>query len=222
MYRGADDWRALYEERKALWIHDGNPECPHAELTSGKHSSGFFNSRLIIKDERLLFMAVADLIELSERGGPTINGDIVIGPQTGATLLAKYISRQLSVSKGKEHLFISPAKKIVNGEKTMVFTPRESELIFGRRILLCDDVLTTGGSVNLVANAINEFKGIILPFILVLVNRSGLKEINGRKIIALIDKEMPVWDSADVCPLCQAGSIAIRPKDNWEALNATY
>lgn len=59
-----------------------------------------------------------------------------------------------------------------------------------------------------------------LSHILVLVNHTGLKEINGMKIISLIDKEMPMWQPND-CPLCKAGSIAVRPKDNWELLNTT-
>jgi len=32
----------------ALWIHDGNPQRPHALLTSGNHSNGFFNASFIM------------------------------------------------------------------------------------------------------------------------------------------------------------------------------
>ena len=38
---------------------------------------------------------------------------------------------------------------------------------------------------------------------------------------AVIDKAMPMWVPEE-CPLCQAGSEAIRPKGNWDRLTADY
>jgi hypothetical protein len=52
------------------------------------------------------------------------------------------------------------------------------------------------------------------------VNRSGLKEVNGLKIIALIDRHLPIWEAAE-CPLCKGESEAIPAKgDNWQRLMA--
>lgn len=42
----SDLWIDRFKERDALWLHDGNVRRPHALLTSGKHSDGFFNSVL--------------------------------------------------------------------------------------------------------------------------------------------------------------------------------
>ena len=103
----------------------------------------------------------------------------------------------------------------------MVFSDEELDLLPNQSILLCEDVLTTGGSVDLAATAVTNAGGIVLPFILVLVNRSGLTEANGKKIVALIDRPMPMW-TPEECPLCKQGSEAIRPKDNWMRLNAAY
>ena len=103
----------------------------------------------------------------------------------------------------------------------MVFNEEELRLLPKKSILLCEDVLTTGGSVDLVAKAITSAHGTVLPFILVLVNRSGLTEASGNKIVALIDQPMPMW-TPEECPLCKEGSEAIRPKDNWALLNAIY
>ena len=82
-------------------------------------------------------------------------------------------------------------------------------------------MLTTGGSVDRAATAVTNAGGIVLPFLLVLVNRSSLTEASGKKIVALIDRSMPMW-TPDECPLCKDGSEAVRPKDNWARLNATY
>jgi orotate phosphoribosyltransferase len=222
MLRTQDGWIDEYTKRGALWIHDDNKQRPHALLTSGKHSNGFFNSRLVISDEILLRDAACDLVELFvQQGGDVSKVDGVVGPQTGATMLAQLISEQLMAFTRSDCFWSSPAKKEEQGKKTMIFDPYEKGLIFFNSILLCDDVVTTAGSVNLTAEAVQDVSGVVLPFVLVLVNRSGLKEINGRKIIALIDRSMPTWE-LDKCPLCDSGSEAIRPKDNWARLNATY
>ena len=88
---------------------------------------------------------------------------------------------------------------------------------------MVEDVLTTGGSVDLTAEAVTNAGGVVLPFVIILVNRSGLTEVNGKKIVALIDRPMPMW-TPDECPLCKQGSEALRPKgtENWDRLNAEY
>ena len=220
--RTQDEWILQYKLKGALWIHDGNPKRPHALLTSGKHSNGFFNSRLVIPDEALLYEAASDLLELFARnGGDVYKVQGVVGPQTGATKLAELVSQQLP---NANCFFASPAKsEMESGGKFMLFSNDELSILPGKEILLCEDVLTTGGSVSLTAAAIFFATGFTLPFVLALVNRSGLEEVNGWKIVALIDQAMPMW-VADECPLCQQGSEAIRPKGpaEWARLNANY
>lgn len=217
-------WVRQYEAKKALWIHDGNPKRPHALLTSGKHSNGFFNSRLVIPDEVLLREAVSDLLKLFVFHG----GDIgvvegVVGPQTGATKMSEYASDQITAYTRRECFWASPAKSENHGIKSMVFTQEELTFLPGQQVLLYEDVLTTGGSVDLTTTAIINAGGIVLPYVLVLVNRSGRTEVSGKKIIALINREMPMW-GAEYCPLCSEGSEAIPAKDptNWTRLNAIY
>lgn len=219
MFRDTDGWVNAYKERGALWIHDGNSKSPHALLASGKHSTGFFNSRLIIADELILKEGASDLIELLMDLGVDISEvGCVVGPQTGATKLAELICGQIKTITHSECFWVSPAKGEVKGQKAMVFTDEDVPLVTGQTVLLCEDVLTTGGSVELTSIAVENIGGNILPFVLVLVNRSGLSEVGGRKIISLIPKSMPVYE-VDECPLCKEGSNALRPKDNWAELN---
>jgi len=218
-------WVKQYQRKDALWIHDGNLKRPHALLSSGKHSNGFFNSRLVIPDEALLRAAALDLLYLLfiQEGGNILKIEGVVGPQTGATKLAELISGQVPPYTNGACFWASPAKKEIDGVKSMVFSDEELRLLPGKQILLCEDVLTTGGSVGLVDTAVTDAGGIVLPFILVLVNRSGRKEVDGKKIVALIDHPMPMW-VAEECPLCKEGSEAIRPKGppEWARLNAAY
>lgn len=222
MKRTAEGWISQYKLKGALWIHDGNQNRPHALLTSGKHSKGFFNSRLVIPDEELLRDAASDLLELfAQQGGEISKVQGVVGPQTGATKLAELLSNELMACAHGECFWASPSKHEEGGKKSMVFSSEDLAILPNQSVLLCEDVLTTGGSVDLAVDAVTSARGEVLPFILVLVNRSGLTEIGGRKIIALIDRPMPMW-TPDECPLCKEGSEALRPKDNWTALNATY
>ena len=227
MIRTMDQWIEQYREKDALWIHDGNPKRPHALLTSGKHSNGFFNSRLVIPDETLLCDAASDLLELLANSGEATGLGItmVVGPQTGATKLAELISKQVPNYTGEECFWASPTKNEEDGKKSMVFSTEDLVVLSGQSVLPCDDVLTTSGSVGLTTTAVTAAGGIVLPFVLVLVNRSGLTDANGKKIIALIDHPMPMWNpESNGCPLCVAGSEAIRPKgkEEWARLNAAY
>ena len=217
-----DEWILEYQRKGALWIHDDNPKRPHALLTSGKHSNGFFNSRLVIPDENLLHAAASDLLKLfEEQGGDSTKIQGVVGPQTGATRLAQLLSNEVNQTTGNYCFSASPAKAGEGAEKSMVFSDEERKIIHSEYVLLCEDVLTTGGSVDLAVEAVERAGGVAMPYVLVLVNRSGLTEVGGRQIIALIDRAMPMWEPDD-CPLCKNGSEAVRPKENWAKLNANY
>ncbi|MBX4210805.1 hypothetical protein KW783_02415 [Candidatus Parcubacteria bacterium] len=90
MYRDESDGIRVYQEKDALWIHDGNPKRPHALLTSGKHSGGFFNSKLVTEDPELLQEAAANLgVRLLSAHLESNLVDRVVGPATGATKLAQ-------------------------------------------------------------------------------------------------------------------------------------
>jgi orotate phosphoribosyltransferase len=211
-------WIDAYRDKGALWISDGNPERPHALLTSGKHSNGFFNSVLVTDDPALLKRAVSAL--LTKVSHTETAPDRVVGPAMGAITLAYEVASVLGrgclsgyAEKGADHNDVE--------RKFMVFN--KTKIIPGEKILVVEDVLTTGGSVERLVEAVVRADGIILPYVLVLVNRSGLTEVGGKKIISLIDEEMPIWE-ADECPLCKKSSTALRPRegDNWVKLNGNY
>ncbi len=223
MHRTTDGWTKVYQEKNALWFHDGNPKRPHALLTSGNHSNGFFNSKLVTDDDTLREEAVDDLVEIllvTEKFDMS-TVDRVVGPATGATRLAESMSINISTRLLYPCQWASPEKDGEDQHKRMVF--KETKVFPGESVLLCEDVITTGGSVDLTADAAYRAGGILLPYIIVLVNRSGFKEINNKKVVALIDRPMPIW-TPSLCPLCEKGSQAIRPKgtENWARLNAIY
>lgn len=224
MYRTEQEWIQVYKDKGALAIHGGNPKAPHFLLTTDQnHSNGFFNSKPLISNREQLFEAACDLVELFASSGGDLNlVECVVGPQTGATLLAEYIAERISKITKKEVKFASPKKSKENGQKKMKFSMFDEFLrVEKNSVLLCDDVLSTGGSVALANDEVVRCRGRSLPFVLSLVNRSGYDSADNRKIVALINHPMPIWTPAE-CPLCAIGSKALRPKENWAALTAVY
>ncbi|MDP3961615.1 MAG: hypothetical protein Q8Q26_16395 [Pseudorhodobacter sp.] len=220
--RTEEGWIEVYQKKDALWIHDGNPSRPHALLSSGMHSTGFFNSRLVIPDEALLREAASDLVDSVEMSCDIVWVDRVVGPETGATKLAEFISDEIGKRRGRPCAWASPAKTGDGRNKSMAFRDPDRMVLPGETILLCEDVLTTGGSVELTAKASINARGTVMPFVVALVNRSGFKFAGGKRLIVLIDRAMPAWVPEE-CQMCPE-SKPLFPKDpaNWASLNATY
>lgn len=222
MHRTTEEWIKEYERRGALWIHDGNPRRPHVRLSKGEHSTGFFNSGIVMQDPSVLNQAASDIVEMLTAGGFDIElPDRVVGPAMGAITWVHDVARKIGEKRGRPCLTAYTEKTSGNGVPKMMFSRTKIEP--GEKILLGEDVLTTGSSVEAVRNAVLESHGVVLPWIALIVNRSGMRFPSGA---ALIDRAMPKWDpEKEPCPLCAEGSEVLHPaKDpaNWERLNATY
>lgn len=208
---------ALLEEYKkigAFWVHDDNPKRPHALLTSGKHSNGFFNGSKVIVDPQLLRRSLLSILWCDE--GPkhlSHRPKYVVGSALGAINIAHTMAEIL----GTKSCFTEP--NVIDGVKHMEL--KRFSISPKSDVLVVEDVLTTGGTTLKTIKALEDKGVFVLPSILVLVNRSGMVRLGDRKIFSLIDHHMPIWEP-DECPLCKAGSEAVRPKDNWDRLTADY
>ena len=216
-------WIREFSERGTIFTHDGNPRRPHALLTDELHSNGYFNSELVMEDSLLLGKIAADLVRRLERAGGIrfINQiDRVVGPAMGAIRLAHDVSRKIAERRGRSCLSAYTEPEITGGKKHMTFN--KSCIRPGEHVLLVDDAFTIGGSLLLTEEAVAQVGGIVLKYECVIANRSTLSHVNGKLIIPLVKLEMPTW-IPEKCPLCRAGSVAIRPKgENWARLNASY
>ena len=81
----------------------------------------------------------------------------------------------------------------------------------GERVLVVEDVLTTGGSAREVIRVIEELGGKVVVAAC-LVNRSGGNPFEDLDIplVALADVQARVWNPNE-CPLCQDGDQAVKP-----------
>lgn len=223
-YRTAENWVAQYKQRDAYWAHDGNPKRPHALLTSGLHSAGFFNSSSVVEDTLMLMEAAQGLVwKLRDTGLNLDFPDRVIGPAMGAISLASSIAFRISNHRMGSPRVCHASYAEPEGEgdaKRMVF--RKGRVLPGEQVLLVEDVITTGGSVTRLSEAVKRGGAHVLPFVAALVNRSGEECVDGNPVVALVEKHLPTWKPEE-CPLCKAGSEAIRPKgENWARLNGKY
>jgi len=215
-----EEWKQVFTDRQAYWKHDGNPNSPHVKLRSGLHSNGFFYAGLVVADEVLLREIAIELTQklYTENMGTFYSTSTFVGPQTGATKLTKALMIEAVKKSGKPYRFASPAKRVVGTHRSMVFDPAEIAYIRRRNVTLCEDTISTGGSLLLVQNALLMFEARIQSCVLAIVNRSGQEKILDKKVIALINEHMPQWEEKD-CPLCKAGSKVIaNPKDHWDEL----
>lgn len=209
MKEGEQQWIDHFTKVGALWIYDGEPcaERPHGEMTSGNHSNGFFNGSLVIRHPGLCEEACCELYLMLSRVSTIDRNEVhsVWGSAMGAITIAHEVASQFNIPFG--------------------FTEKDGDQMIVKRfpvqkdegILVVEDVMTTGGTTRKTIAALESAGANILPYILVLVNRSGMKEFEGRQIIALIDRELPLWQP-DECPYCKVGSKALRPKTHWDEL----
>lgn len=224
--KSSEEWRKVFEDLHAFWIHDGNLKRPHALLTSDVHSSGFFNGSLVIENPHLLMDACADLLEKSTvsalgkrpKGEENIPPYLkVFGSANGATDISFAFGYLLGCKRG----FTEKANDLLGKKYMEIKRFAVSSLDI---IVLVEDVITTGNTTRQSIHAL-EMAGLgnrnVWNEIFTLVNRSGIQTLDGRRIVSLVEEYMPTW-TPEECPLCKAGSRAVRPKGNWDAFTRAY
>lgn len=203
------DWKHIFENEGGIWLHDGNPQRPHAILTSGLHSDGFVNCTLITQKPALLHRIITAPDGLAPLLPAPRDVDWVVGSAMGAITFAWAVAAALQSRAGF-------TEKEGDAMKLARF-----EIPKAARVLVVEDVISTGGSTLKTIQALTAAEAEILPLIVCLVNRSGQAALNGRKILCLLDLKIHSWQQAE-CPLCHQKSNAVRPKTHWKELTQNY
>jgi len=124
---------------------------------------------------------------------------VVVGPTTGGVILAFEVARQL----GLRGIFAER-----EGEDKRAFK-RGFKINPGERVLIVDDVLTTGSSVKQVIEAVEKLNGKIIG-IGILVDRSGGKVDFGYPLFSCLESDTTTYKPED-CPLCAEGIPLVKP-----------
>jgi orotate phosphoribosyltransferase len=214
-------WIEEFEKLGAFWEHDGNPKRPYVRLASEKISNGFFNAGKVARHANVLHRAAKVLVNThwefmaSERSRLGLKPPLVIiGPAMGGITLAHEIASFMH------------AETIVAEKSGDTFVLPREQPVDDSTIILCEDTLTTGGSVLKVRDMITRtYPNVaIAPFVLAVLNRSGKEIVDGLAIKSLIRKSFQVWEEGSN-PFTPEGKELVPPvkaKLNWEALTKAY
>lgn len=158
----------------------------HFKLTSGLHSPHYVEKFNVLQQPKYtekLCMALAEHFKDEKI-------ETVVGPMTGGIILAHEVGKAL----GTRAIFTER----VDGKMTFRrgFTLRE-----GERVLIVEDIVTTGGSVREVIDVVKNFGGVPVAVGL-LVDRSGGKSNFGDiPSFALLHMNVETYEPEN-CPLC--------------------
>ena len=130
---------------------------------------------------------------------------VVAGPTTGGIILAFEVARQLGV----RGIF---AEKESGGERAF---RRGFSINPGERVLIVDDILTTGSSIREVMAAVTKQAGIVIG-IGVLVDRSEQRLEFGPPLFSCYRSVTPTYTPED-CPLCADGVPLVKPGSSQSA-----
>lgn len=177
----------------------------HFQLSSGRHSDRYFQCALLLADPRKAEQLARGIALKLD-----VTADIVVGPAMGAVVWAHEVARAL----GLRSFFTERVN-----EKFAL--RRGFALEAGQRVLVVEDVLTTGGSCREVFEVLRSY-GAIPVGVASIINRSGQSnpfEQDGVPFTALAEVAAQSW-TPEQCPLCAAGTHgpAIKPGSRPGAL----
>ncbi len=208
-----------FENERAFWQYQGEPSYkrPHAILTSGLCSNGFFDCLRVLYYPNIAEILGRHLARKINFHLALVNlkVDWVISPPYAGITFGYEVAKALgAVFMMVELDFRDSAKKN--------FLWQRMTIPVGANVLLVDELTTTGGTLNKVRQAVKEGNGgkevNFLPLDGVLVYRpERLPDSREKKVIALVNKEIQDFKPTD-CPYCAAGSPRYRPKTHWKEL----
>jgi len=168
----------------------------HFLLTSGRHSARFLQCSQLLQYPRHAEKVCRQMAE------PFKNEqiDTVIGPAMGGVILSYEIARALDARA----LFAERT-----GEGTMALR-RGFQVAAGEKVLVVEDAVTTGGSIQKVIDLLRQ-TGAEIAGVSIMIDRTSGKLDFGVPVQALLSMEIESYGSEE-CPLCQEGIPLQKPK----------
>ena len=182
-----DDVLNRFRERGALL--EG-----HFKLSSGLHSPNYLQCALVLQhppDAEALGRALAAAL-------PDAKPTAVLSPALGGLIIGHEVARALGVGA----IFAERAEGVLTLRRGFTLSP-------GDRVVIVEDVLTTGGSTRETMAVAHEW-GATVVAAAAIINRSGTSSPVDVPFAALADFSPPTY-KPDACPLCAQGLPVIKP-----------
>jgi len=183
------------EQIEKIFLDAGALLTGHFLLSSGLHSDKYLEKFRIFERPDLHEKIITALLAKFD----TSQVETVIGPALGGVIMASEAGRQLGV-------------RAVYSEKegSKLTLRRGFRLEKGEKVIIVDDIVTTGGSLKETV-AIAEDAGAEIIGIGVLADRSGGKVTLGNyNYQALMNVDLKVYEP-DSCPLCSSKIELVKP-----------
>ena len=166
----------------------------HFLLTSGRHSNVYFQCAKVLQYPAYMEKICSNIAEYFRN----YEIDTVISPAIGGIIVGQEVARQL----GKRSIFAEREDKALTLRRGFSLEP-------GEKVLVCEDVVTTGGSVFEVIDIVKN-SGAVVVGVGVIVDRS-----NGKVDFGFPQKSAVMMNAvsfpADDCELCKKGLPVIKP-----------
>ncbi len=169
----------------------------HFKLTSGKHSDVYFEKIRLIERPAVLEKIIDLLVGEIQKDNPEF--DYVVSPAYGGIAIGFLTALKLN----KLFAFSQRVEEKMTVRSGFAGLP-------GRRAIIVEDILTTGGSVQEVLECLKAMQ-VTVAGIYCLVDRSaGQVLIEGKPVRSLLALKVSAYEP-DSCPLCQQGLPLVKP-----------
>jgi len=196
------DLKKIYKDANALL--EG-----HFLLSSGNHSQFYLQSAKVLEDPKTAQMLAKELADMILKAD--IKVDTVCSPALGGLLAGYELARALDA----RFIFTERVDKVMT-------LRRGFEVKKDEQILVCEDIITTGGSALEASKVVEDLGAKVIAFA-ALANR-GFCTIYGenkepkiecklpldKPFFALGNFEFEIYEPQN-CPMCKTGSKAIKP-----------
>jgi orotate phosphoribosyltransferase len=182
------------EDIVLLFTSTGALLTGHFQLTSGLHSRQYLQCALVLQDPRnaeKIGKLLADKFD-------GVDIDAVVAPAIGGIIVAHETARALGVRA----LFTEREAGVMTLRRGFNIKP-------GEKVLVVEDVVTTGGSTRETIDAVARAGGVVVGAGS-LVDRSGGEVEVGVPRRALLTLYVPAYEPPD-CPLCRKGEPLVKP-----------
>jgi orotate phosphoribosyltransferase len=166
----------------------------HFRLTSGLHSSRYLQSALVLQHPDLAETIGRALAERTQHFQATA----VLSPALGGIVIGQEVARALGVRA----LFAERQDGKLTLRRGFTLGP-------GERVLIVEDVITTGGSTKETA-AVAESAGAQVIGAAAIIDRGVDSVAFGLPLQTLVRLEVPAYDPA-ACPMCARGEPVVTP-----------
>ena len=192
--------RAIDELRRfGVLMLDG-----HFDYGNGYHGRTYLNPHQLFRHPSTIWRLAQDLLDLVP-SDVTTSTEVVAGPVTGGALLAHTIAGLLDSRRSLTHPPCSFAPFGLGVDDRPRLRSFYRQLVNGRRVLLADDVLNTGQTLQRCAELVREAGGTVLAAVVICDRLASIVDI-GAPVIALAEYAAQENYAAAGCPLCQAGT----------------